>query len=70
MSLPKLPRVIDVGELKLSRTNLQGGRHRYLIYLPIRRNYVWEQIYNKGLKVRVYLELVEEPEESEDSEAE
>ncbi len=62
MSLPKnLPNFIDVGELKISRTAIVKGKPRYLIYLPVRRNYLWEELYNKRVRVRVYLELVEEP---------
>jgi len=63
MSLPKnLPNFIDVGELKISRTAIVKGKPRYLIYLPVRRNYLWDEIHRRGLKVRVYLEIVGQPE--------
>jgi len=54
-------RVIDAGELRISRTTL-GKREgdRYLIYLPMNRNYLWRFLHNANAKVRVYLEVPED----------
>jgi len=56
--------IIDAGELRISKTTLGKRKEadRYLIYLPINRNYVWRVLHQKGQKVRVYLEI---PSESE-----
>jgi hypothetical protein len=57
--------LVDVGELSISRTNLgrKGGfQDRYLIYLPLSRNYMWRALHSRRVKVRVYLEI---PSESE-----
>jgi hypothetical protein len=52
--------LVDVGELTISRTNLgrKGDfRERYLIYLPLSRNYIWRALHSRRVKVRVYLEI-------------
>jgi hypothetical protein len=57
--------LVDVGEISISRTNLgrKGGfQDRYLIYLPLNRNYMWRALHSRRVKVRVYLEI---PSESE-----
>jgi hypothetical protein len=54
-------RLIDVGEIHVTRTSLgkkQG--ERYLIYLPMNRNYVWRLLHDLGVKVRVYIEIPED----------
>jgi hypothetical protein len=54
-------RVIDVGELQISKTTLgKRGGDRYLIYLPMNRNYLWRLLHNANAKVRVYLEVPED----------
>lgn len=54
-------RFIDVGELRISRTSLGKKRvgERYLIYLPLNRNYLWRVLHEKGAKVRVFIEIPE-----------
>jgi len=55
-------RLIDVGEVKVSRATLTGvrGKPRFFIHLPMARNYIWEHLNKTGLKVRVYIELPQE----------
>jgi hypothetical protein len=52
-------RFIDVGELRISRTSLGKKRagERYLIYLPLNRNYLWRALHERGAKVRVFIEI-------------
>lgn len=54
-------KVIDVGELRVARTTKDKarGKARYVIYLPINRNYLWEYLYNNKVRIRVYFEIVE-----------
>jgi hypothetical protein len=48
--------IIDIGELKISKTTLgKKGADRYLIYLPMNRNYLWRMLYQRGRKVRLFL---------------
>jgi hypothetical protein len=51
--------VVDVGELRISKTSLGVKRRgeRYLIYLPINRNYLWKVLHDKKIKVRIYIEI-------------
>jgi hypothetical protein len=54
-------RVIDAGELQISKTTLgRRGGDRYLIYLPMNRNYLWRLLHDANAKVRVYLEVPED----------
>jgi hypothetical protein len=51
--------VIDVGEVRVAKTGL-GKRtpgSRFVIYLPLARNYVWEVLHTSGHKVRVFIEV-------------
>lgn len=54
-------KVIDCGEVGISRStpDKARGRPRYLIYLPIARNYLWELLWKKKVKVRVLLQVLE-----------
>jgi hypothetical protein len=53
--------VLDVGELRISRTTLgKRGGERYLIYLPLNRNYLWRELYERRVRVRVFIEIPEE----------
>jgi hypothetical protein len=54
-------RIVDVGEVNISRTTL-GKKHgeRYLIYLPMNRNYLWKTLHELNAKVRVYIEIPED----------
>jgi hypothetical protein len=55
-------RVVDVGEVRITRTNLGKNRpgKRYLIYLPLNRNYLWEVLHERNVKVRVFIEIPSE----------
>jgi hypothetical protein len=51
---------IDVGEVRLTKTSLgKRGGPRYLLYLPLARNYLWRRLHELNVKVRVYIELPE-----------
>jgi len=51
--------VIDVGEVRVSRSTLKGPRGpRFLIYLPTTRNYLWRELHESGRKVRVFIEVL------------
>ena len=53
-------KIIDVGELRISKTTLgKRGGDRYLIYLPMNRNYLWRLLHNANAKVRIYIEIPE-----------
>jgi hypothetical protein len=54
--------LIDAGELRIAKTSLGKKRtgDRYLIYLPLNRNYLWGAIHEKRVKVRVYIEIPSE----------
>ena len=55
--------VIDVGELKISRTSLgkrYGYKERYLVYLPLSRNYLWKALHESKARVRIFLEIPED----------
>ena len=53
---PKIiPEVIIVGEREIVRMG-----KRWIIYLPIELNDVWEAIKKQGKKVRVYIEVLKE----------
>jgi hypothetical protein len=53
--------VVDVGEVRVSRTSLGRARGpRYLIYLPTSRNYLWHAIHSSGAKIRVFVEVAAE----------
>jgi hypothetical protein len=53
--------VVDCGKLYVSKTSLGAKRsgERYLIYLPISRNYLWKIIHDSRIKVTVFLQLPE-----------
>lgn len=53
----KSKKVIDVGEVRVTRSPA-GDKERFLIYLPVSRNYLWRLIWDSGKKVRVYIEVV------------
>jgi hypothetical protein len=51
--------VIDVGEVRVSRSTLKGPKGpRFLIYLPTTRNYLWRELHKSGRKVRVFIEVL------------
>jgi len=49
-----IPEVIIVGEREIVRMG-----KRWIVYLPIELNDVWETIKRQGRKVRVYIEVLE-----------
>jgi hypothetical protein len=52
--------LIDVGELRISKTRYRIGNKledRFLIYLPINRNYLWRILHKKNIKVRIFIEI-------------
>jgi putative cell wall-binding protein len=53
--------VVDCGKLYVSKTSLGAKRsgERYLIYLPISRNYLWKILHDSKVKVTVFLQLPE-----------
>jgi hypothetical protein len=50
--------LLDAGELFVSRSSLGRRKQgeRYLLYLPTSRNYLWRQLHDLQIKVRVFLE--------------
>ncbi len=50
-----IPKVIFVPRRELVRLG-----NRWIIYLPVDMNELWESIKNNGWKVKVYIEVVEE----------
>lgn len=56
-----LGKVIDVGEVRVSRTtpDKARGKPRYVIYLPTQRNYLWEELWRGRVRVILYMEVVE-----------
>jgi hypothetical protein len=53
-------KLIDVGEIRISRTSLgKRGGERYVVYLPLARSYLWRQLHELDVKVRLYIELPE-----------
>ncbi|MEM1644144.1 MAG: hypothetical protein QXV30_04365 [Desulfurococcaceae archaeon] len=48
--------LIDVGERRIARVG--SKKERYLIYLPLERNYIWRKLWELG-KIRVYIEVVD-----------
>jgi len=43
----------------LNREVVRQGNKRYIIYLPKDLNDMWEELKNRGKKVRVYIEVVD-----------
>jgi hypothetical protein len=52
--------LIDCGELVISKSSLGKKRkgERYLVYLPLSRNYLWRALH--GRRVRVFIEPLAE----------
>jgi hypothetical protein len=53
--------VVDCGMLYVSRTSTGTKKpgERYVIYLPMNRNYLWRALHNSKFKVKVLIELPE-----------
>jgi hypothetical protein len=45
--------IIPAGARRIVRL----GKDRYLVYLPRRLNYVWEELRARNTRVRVYIEV-------------
>lgn len=50
-----LPRVIYVPAREVVRL----GKDRWIIYLPRDHNELWEEIKRRGIKVRVFVQLID-----------
>jgi hypothetical protein len=51
-------KIVDVGEVKITRISLgKTGKVRYLIYLPMQRNYLWGLIHSSGSKIRAFITI-------------
>jgi hypothetical protein len=60
-------KILDIGELRVSKTTLHGRKpgYRFLIYLPHNRTYLWEALHNLNTKVRVFIQVPQESLEGE-----
>jgi len=45
-----------------SRAVVRMGKDRFLIYLPVTLNYLWKELHERKVKVRVYIEIPEDQE--------
>lgn len=45
-----------------SRAIVRMGKDRFLIYLPVTLNYLWKELHERKVKVRVYIEVPEDQE--------
>jgi hypothetical protein len=45
-----------------SRAVIRMGKDRFLIYLPVTLNYLWKELHERKVKVRVYIEVPEDQE--------
>jgi len=54
--------ILDCGELSISKSSLGRKKvgERFLVYLPIHRNYLWKLLHERKTKLRVYLEMPKE----------
>jgi hypothetical protein len=57
-------KVLVVGEVRVSRVtpDKAHGRARYAIYLPLRNNNVWEELWKGRRRVRIVLEVADSDE--------
>lgn len=58
--------LIDCGEVTISRSTpnkASRGRARYLIYLPLNRNYLWEELWIKKTRIRLFIQIIDENKE-------
>ncbi|MEM1696008.1 MAG: hypothetical protein QXM12_05080 [Nitrososphaerota archaeon] len=53
-SIKVLPKVIYVPPREIVKT----GKDRWIIYLPRDYNEIWEEIKRRGLKVKLYVEVL------------
>ena len=45
-----------------SRAVVRMGKDRFLIYLPVTLNYLWKELHERKVRVRVYIEVPEDQE--------
>jgi hypothetical protein len=59
IELVRSGKLIDVGERSIVRAtiNYGTGKPRFVINLPTTRNDLWEYIWRRRIKVKVYIEL-------------
>jgi hypothetical protein len=56
----KRSKVLDLGLKRISRTvRNYKGQPRFVIYLPITRNYIWGFLWERKIPVKVFLEIPE-----------
>ena len=55
-------KLLDLGEVRVARAspNAVRGKPRFLIYLPVNRNYVWQWLHESGARIRLFAELPED----------
>jgi hypothetical protein len=58
----KTNRIIDVGErhIVMATRDYGRGKPRFSINLPIERNDLWQMLWEKKIKVKVFIEIPEE----------
>jgi len=47
-------------EIFIPRRELVKMGNRYIIYLPVEYNQLWEELKHQGKKIRVYIEVIDE----------
>jgi len=53
IELLKSRKIIPLGYRRISKL----GEGRYIIYLPVELNYLWEELNKTKEKVRIYIEI-------------
>jgi hypothetical protein len=58
----KTNRIVDIGERRIvmATKDCGKGKPRFLIYLPMERNDLWQLLWEKRVKVKVFIEIPEE----------
>jgi hypothetical protein len=59
IELVRSGRLIDVGERSIVRASIDygPGKPRFVINLPTTRNDLWEYLWRRRIKVKIYLEV-------------
>jgi len=47
-------------EIIIPRREIVKMGNRYIIYLPVEYNQLWEELKRQGKKIRVYIEVIDE----------
>jgi len=55
-------RIIDIGErhIVMATKDYGRGKPRFLIYLPTERNDLWQLLWERRVKVKVFIEIPED----------